>query len=378
MKVLQVLPELNSGGVERGTVDFARYLVQQGHESLVISAGGRMVSLLEQEGSAHIQYPVHKKSLSSLWRVRGLRRLLLELEPDVIHVRSRIPAWMVWLALKKIPTDRRPALISTFHGLYSVSAYSAIMGCGDRVIAISQCVKEYILKNYPKIDSEKIELVHRGVDTDQFNKQHTINPDWQAELYQRFPQLRAGNIILMPGRLSRWKGHIDFIQMIRQLVDQQVSCHGLIVGSPNPGKEEYLQELQELVTREQLQEHITFLGHSDQMANLYALSSVVCNLSQHAEPFGRTVIEALAIGTPVVSYDYGGPAESLGSSFPGGLVPVGDQQTLCATVARCLNEPQKVELSPQFTLQYQARSTLAVYHKALSENLRYQKVQAPN
>ncbi len=373
MKVLQVLPELNSGGVERGTVDFARYLVSQGHDSLVMSAGGRMVTLLEQEGSTHVTFPVHKKSLSSLLRVRELRRRLLELEPDVIHVRSRIPAWMVWLALKKIPPEKRPALVSTFHGLYSVSAYSAIMGCGDRVIAISQCVKDYILENYPKIDPGKIELIHRGVDTDQFNPAHQVDSDWQEQLYQSFPQLRAGNIVLMPGRLSRWKGQIEFIRMIGQLVSQGVACHGLIVGSPNPGKEEYLTELQEMVASAQLQEHITFLGYSDQMANLYAISSAVCNLSQHAEPFGRTVIEALAIGTPVVSYDYGGPAESLSNSYPDGLVPVGDQQALCSAVARCLASRPTISLDPQFTLQHQARATLAVYDKALQGNPRYQQ-----
>ena len=127
MKVLQVLPNLNSGGVERGTVEFARELVKQGHESFVMSNGGRLVAQLESEGSGHIHQPVHRKSLWTLRLVRPVRKLLQELKPDIIHVRSRAPAWIIWLAWRKLPVATRPRLVSTFHGLYSVNFYSAVM-----------------------------------------------------------------------------------------------------------------------------------------------------------------------------------------------------------------------------------------------------------
>ncbi len=366
MKILQVLPEMNSGGVERGTVDFARYLVRQGHTSLVMSAGGRMVSLLEEEGSTHIEFPVHKKSFSSLLKVRSLRALLQTLDVDVVHVRSRVPAWMIWLAIRKLPTKQRPALVSTFHGLYSINAYSAIMGCGDQVIAISQCVQDYITRNYPKVDHQNITLVHRGVDTQQFPSNHTVPDEWKTALFQQYPQLNSAPLIMMPGRLSRWKGQTEFIDMIATLIARKTPCHGLILGSPTPGKESYLAELKARVKAKKLDAHITFLTHSDQIAHLYALSSVVCNLSQHPEPFGRTVIEALAMGVPVVSYDYGGPAESLSHCFPQGLVPVGDQKALCQAVETCLTERPDIQLPAQFTLEHQAAATLNVYQKALT------------
>jgi glycosyltransferase involved in cell wall biosynthesis len=365
MKVLQILPALDSGGVERGTVDFAKHLVTHGHESVVISSGGRLVEQLEAEGTRHIQYPVHQKSLKSLFRVRGLRDLIVELKPDIIHVRSRIPAWMTRLALRKLSAAQRPALVSTFHGLYSVSPYSAIMGYGDQIIAISACVKEYILKNYPKVNPAKITLVHRGVDVSQFNAQHTANPDWQRQLYREHPQLQEKPLILMPGRLSRWKGQPEFIDTIAELQRRGTNCHGLILGSPTPGKDHYLQELKEQVAQLGLQEQITFLAHSDQIANIYALSSVVCNLSQHAEPFGRTVIEALAMGVPVVSYDYGGPAESLRTCYPQGLVPINDISALCNAIESALHEKQDIQFPLQFTLQHQAEATLRVYEKAI-------------
>ena len=226
MKVLQILPALNSGGVERGTVDFARELVKAGHQSLVMSSGGVMVDQLEAQGTSHIHFPVHQKSLKSLFLVRSLRRLLLQLDVDVIHVRSRVPAWMTWLAIKKLPAGQRPALVSTFHGLYSTNAYSAVMGRGDQVIAISQCVYDYIIENYPAVNRDKITLIHRGVDTEQFNTHFTVDSQWLQDFNQQNPQCQDKPLLLMPGRLSRWKGQLQFIELIDQLVESKTACHG--------------------------------------------------------------------------------------------------------------------------------------------------------
>jgi glycosyltransferase involved in cell wall biosynthesis len=366
MKVLQILPELNSGGVERGTVDFAHELVKAGHQSLVMSAGGSMVEQLTAQGSTHITFAVHQKSLKSLLLVRRLRRLLAELKVDVIHVRSRVPAWMTWLAIKKLPASQRPALVSTFHGLYSTNFYSAVMGRGDQVIAISQCVYDYIVANYPQVNRDNITIIHRGVDTRQFNPQVQPDAEWQQQLLQQHPQLQGKPLLLMPGRLSRWKGQLQFIELIDQLVQSNTACHGVIVGGPTPGKEAYLQELKDEVTRRKLGEHISFLGHRNDIASIYKLSAMVFNLSQHAEPFGRTVIEALAMGVPVVSYDYGGPAESLRACFPEGLVPLGDSEALNSTVKKLLHSQPPIKLAENFTLQAQAQATLAVYQRALA------------
>lgn len=366
MKVLQVLPALNSGGVERGALDLARALVQRGHESLVMSSGGRMVEQLVAEGSRHIEFPVHEKSPRSLWRVRGLRRRLAEIAPDIVHVRSRIPAWMVWLAVGRKPREERPALVSTFHGLYSVSRYSAIMGCGDRVIAISHTVHDYIRDNYPQIDPATITVIHRGVDTDHFRCGAAPDPQWSARLFSDYPQAAGKPLLLMPGRLSRWKGQIEFIELVAALRTRGTACHGLLAGEPTPGKDDYLQELRELARARGVAEDISFLGHRSDMEDLYAVSAVVFNLSRHAEPFGRTVIEALATGVPVVAYDYGGPAESLRDCLPQGLVPVGDGEALVAATLRMLEAPPEIVLPRQFTLDAQVEATLAVYRDVLA------------
>ena len=366
MKVLQILPALNSGGVERGTVDFAGELVKQGHQSWVMSSGGFMVTQLEAAGTKHITFPVHKKSLTSLFKVSALRRLLVELDVDVIHVRSRVPAWMTWLALRKVPAEKKPVLISTFHGLYSINAYSAVMGRGDQVIAISQCVYDYIIENYPQVDPKKITIIHRGVDTQQFNQQIVTDAGWRQQLFAEQPQLSGKQLLLMPGRLSRWKGQLQFIEMMEQLVNVNPEYHGLIVGGPTPGKDDYLQELQDEVVKRGISDHITFLGHRTDMSNLYSISAAVFNLSQHAEPFGRTVIEALAMGVPVISYDYGGPAESLRACFPQGLVPLDDSNALIETVRTVLDSSPNIILADSFTLDHQSQATLDVYRKALA------------
>lgn len=367
MKVLQVLPNLDSGGVERGVLDFARTLKHRGHESIVISAGGRMVDQLTAEGSQHIHFPVHQKSLKSLLRVRRLRQLILSLNVDIIHVRSRIPAWMVWLALKGIPIAQRPGLVSTFHGLYSVSPYSAIMGCGDRVIAISHCVHDYITKNYRKIDQNKLRVVHRGVDTREFNRQkHPDTPSFK-QVFGTYPALQDKPLIVMPGRLSRWKGQELFIDLIADLKRENIPCHGLIVGEPTPGKDHYLNALKQRVIDADVNDHITFLGHRNDMPDIYRLASLVCNLSLHPEPFGRTVIESLAIGTPVLAFDCGGPSESLQECLPQGLVPVGDRGQLLETAKTLLNDDIEFTLPDTFTLERQADVTLGIYEDLLSE-----------
>ncbi|MEO6698002.1 MAG: glycosyltransferase, partial [Paraperlucidibaca sp.] len=134
MRVLQMLPALDSGGVERGTLEIGRALVEAGHESYVMSAGGRLVAQLEREGSQHITRPIHRKSFASLLQILPLRRLLRELKPDIVHARSRIPAWIAWLALRGMDPATRPRFVTTVHGLNSVSPYSAIMTKGDAVI----------------------------------------------------------------------------------------------------------------------------------------------------------------------------------------------------------------------------------------------------
>ncbi|MDX1694552.1 MAG: glycosyltransferase family 4 protein [Ketobacteraceae bacterium] len=364
--MVQILPALNAGGVERGTVEFAREMVKRGIRSVVISNGGAMEEQLRQEGTEHIQLPVHRKSLRSLLWIKALRSTLEDLNPDIVHVRSRIPAWMTWLAWKSMKADNRPGLVSTFHGLYSVNVYSAIMGKAQRVIAISDCVHRYILDNY-NVDPAIITRIYRGLDPLSFNPAACDEP-WRQAFFQEYPRLAGKKLILMPGRLSRWKGQEAFIEMMSHLVRLVPDAHGLVVGGAESNKQHYLDELREQSKKAGLEHQISFLGHRPDIQAFYGLVDVTCHMSSKPEPFGRTVPEALATGCPVVAYDRGGAAESLQQALPEGLVPPDDTGLFAQRVSEFLQSPPgNIQLPGEFYLGSQVDRTLGVYRDLLSE-----------
>ena len=328
MKVIQILPELNAGGVERGTLEVGKYLVEQGHESLVISNGGRQVAQLEAEGSRHITLPVHKKRLRSLKQVKVLRELFEKERPDILHLRSRLPAWLAWLAWRKMNPATRPRLITTVHGMYSVNFYSKIMTRGEAVICVSNSVKNYVLKNYPDVPADKLTVINRGVDPQQFPYGFQPPADWLKKWQADYPQLEGKYVITLPGRITRWKGQLDFIQVIAALKARGLPAHGLLVGEPHPKKLEFLGEVKAAIQAAGLEHDITLVGHRSDLREVMAVSDVVVSCSTDPEAFGRVTLEALAIGKPVTGYAHGGVAEQLQALLPEGKIPPHNIQQL--------------------------------------------------
>jgi glycosyltransferase involved in cell wall biosynthesis len=367
MKVLQVLPALDTGGVERGTVDIARALVQAGHESHVLSAGGRMVTRLEKQGSTHHSWSLGKKSPLTLRHVRPLRRWLGEQRFDILHLRSRMPGWVCWLAWRGMDAATRPRLVTTVHGMHSVSRYSEIVTCGERVIVVSESIRRYVLDNYPRCAPEKLQLIYRGINPLEYPRGHQPSDLWLSNWYQEFPQLLDRRLLTLAGRLTRLKGHHDFLELIQTLLRANQPVHGLIVGGEDPKRIGYARELYSAVTERGLAEHITFAGHRGDLRDIYAVSDVVLSLSTQPESFGRTVLEPLSEGRPVVGYDHGGVAEILQALYPRGAVPVRDTDAAAKQVEAILSgqvaPPRKNE---QFLLEVMARDTLALYTELLS------------
>jgi glycosyltransferase involved in cell wall biosynthesis len=204
--------------VERGTLEVSRHLVSCGHQSLVVSHGGRLVPSLQKDGGIHITLPVHKKRLGSLRQVGVLRELFDKEKPDIVHARSRVPAWLAWLAWRKLDQHNRPRFLTTFHGFYSVNFYSKIMTRGEKIIAVSHSVKDFILRNYPSVREEQIVVIHRGIDPRHFPRGFQPDPSWLATWQNDFPELQDKQLLLMPGRITRWKGQQDFLQLIASRV----------------------------------------------------------------------------------------------------------------------------------------------------------------
>ncbi len=364
MKVLQVLPEMNSGGVERGTLEIAEYLVGKGHEALVVSNGGRQVESLERAGARHIAMPVHRKSLDSLFQIRAFRKLLEREKPDILHIRSRVPGWIAWLAWRKMDPATRPRLVSTVHGFYSVNRYSEIMTKGERLIAVSESIRKYVLENYPRTPDEKITVIHRGIVPGMYPSGFSPNPAWLENWNKEQPGLDGKTVFLLPGRITRLKGHKDFFRLIHDLKQKGHVVHGLVAGDTHPKKKAYLDGLKDFLIETELASHITFLGHRKDVREIMAVSDVVCALSQQPESFGRTVLEAMALGKPVLGYDCGGVGELLSIIFPAGKVPLGDAEKLLKGAEGIL-EIRPLPHVPQgaFTLDSMCAATLGVYQE---------------
>ncbi|MDX1512191.1 MAG: glycosyltransferase family 4 protein [Gammaproteobacteria bacterium] len=357
--VAQMLPAMDQGGVERGTLEVAAALVDHGHRALVISGGGRMVAALADAGAEHVELPVGRKSPFGLRLVPTLRRLLVDRRVDVLHLRSRFPAWLGYLAWRGMPETARPGLVTTVHGLYSVSFYSAVMTRGERVIAVSRAVEQYLRANYPTLDPARIQVIHRGVDETRYHRGFAPSAAWLDGWRSAMPHLAGGLVVTLAGRLTRLKGHEDFLELIRRLEARGLPARGLVVGEDRGARRRYAAGLKRRAAAEQLP--IDFLGARNDLREIFAVSNVVVSLSRKPESFGRTVVEALALGTPVVGYDHGGVGEILRAVFPGGAVTAGDLDAAARAIGKVHAGELRVEADNPYSLRRMLEQTLAVY-----------------
>jgi len=363
LTVLQMLPALESGGVERGTLEVARALVEQGHRALVMSAGGRLVAPLTGSGAEHFAWPIGLKSFKTLLLVGKLRKFLLEQNVDIVHVRSRVPAWIAWLAWRGMNPATRPRFVTTVHGLYGVNRYSRIMTQGERVIAVSNTVRDYILREYPDTLPWRIQVIHRGVEGKAYP--HGWKPDaaWQQAFFAQFPNAAGKLLLTLPGRITRLKGHECFIELIARMKRRGLPVHGLIVGGASASKQRYLQKLRYRVRSMGLEADISLTGQRDDLRNILAISNLVLSLSTQPESFGRTTLEALRLGVPTAGYDHGGVGEILRVIYPAGLLPLDRIDEACQRLVQLLQHPEPVPLGDFFPLQAMLDQTLALYEQ---------------
>jgi len=368
MKVIQIIPELNAGGVELCTVELAEYLKSRGHEALVVSNGGRLVARLERAGVRHVALPVHRKRPGALLQIAALRRLFLKERPDIVHIGSRLPGWLAWLAVRSLPAGRRPRFFSTVHGFYTPHAYSGIMTRGERVVAVSQGIADYVVRNYPRVNQSRLHVVYNGVDTSSWSPDHAPSAEWRAawraRLAEDAPEAASRRVIMLPARLTRWKGQEDFIKVIARLVAAGEDVQGVLVGDAHPKKMGFRDELLSLTKSLGVGSHLTFLGHRSDMRDVMTAADIVCSFSLDPEAFGRVTLEALALGKPVVAYGHGGVKEQLEKLFPSGLVSPRDVVEATERIVRVLrSRPVPVPITPRFTLEHSCSATVDLYRE---------------
>lgn len=361
MHVVQALVSLNIGGSELVATELSEFLTGRGHRVTIIAADGPIGERARACGAAHLDWPIGKKRLATLKYIKRLAEWFAEEQPDVVHSHSRLPAWICWRALQRVDKDVRPAFLTTMHGHYSVSAYSSIMARGRRTIAVSEHIRQYTLKNYPSAEPGDIVTIHGGASREDFPYAYRPQPGWRDGVESEFPELRGKRWLLLPGRVTRWKGHVDFLHLMESLVKDTPDVHGLFVGGCKAGSR-YQAELETLAGKMGIKGNMTFTGDRLDIRDWMSESALVFNLSNDPpEAFGRTVLETLCLGRPMIAWSHGGAAEIMAAMFPAGAVTPLDFAELENRTREFLESPPAVEESGAFTLEESMNKHLDVY-----------------
>ena len=343
LTVIQVLPTLNNGGVERGTVEVANFLAEKGCTSIVISSGGNMVKKLSPDVE-HIALDIGKKSFLTLLKIKTLKKIFQQKQADIVHARSRLPAWLAYRAIKSIKNNQ-PKLITTIHGLYSVKRYSSIMARGDKVITVSETTNNYVKENYSQYLKSEPVMIYRGINPEEFPYDFQADFRWLHDFYQKHHQLVGKKLVLMPGRLTSLKGVKDLLDWLKQCDE---NCRLVLTATPDD--DFYAAKLLHWFRDNGVEDKVYWLGLQDSMAEIYSIADVVVSASKRPEAFGRTVLESLSVGTPVVGYNHGGVGEILNKMFPEGKIKLGDTQQMANVIDSILSNQPEVKKNPQFLL----------------------------
>ncbi|MCW8924878.1 MAG: glycosyltransferase [Xanthomonadales bacterium] len=367
MHVVQALVSLGIGGSEMVAVEITEYLRANGHRVTVVAANGPLKERIDDCGAEFLDWSIGRKRLGTLRFIRMLRSWILENSPDIVHVHSRLPAWVCYLAIRGLPADQRPVFITSMHGQYSVSGYSAIMARGDHVVAVSGHIRNYTLENYLPAYHPDLHTIYGGTSRRDFPYGHQPDDAWRAALYREFPRLENKRMLLLPGRLSRYKGHATFIEMLAALQPEFDDIHGVILGQARPGSR-YINELEGLAQRNGISDCLTFCGVRTDMRDWMAASYMVFNLcSDPPEAFGRIATECLALGVPLVAWNHGGVREILQQMFPRGAVVPDNVAALVEKTREFLQDKPVVKHSDAFSLRDSMEQTLRLYQSALEQ-----------
>ena len=331
--VLQVLPALVTGGVERGAVDMGVALMEAGWRAIVASAGGPMTRELERAGARHATLPLETKSFFAIRRnAHALAVLIRRLNVDLVHARSRAPAWSAWLAAKRTGVP----FMTTFHAPYGLRGpfkrrYNAVMARGARVIAISEFIRDHVTREYA-VDPARIVVIERGVDVRSFDPA-AVSGERVVKLQREWRLPDGAPVVMLPGRLTRWKGQTVLIDALAKLARRDVI--GVLVGA-DQGRTSYRAELEKLAAKRGLEGRVRLVDQCNDMPAAYMLADVVVSASTDPEGFGRIAAEAQAMGRPVVASEHGGSREIVLPGETGWLVPPGDSSALAEALATAL------------------------------------------
>ena len=357
IRIMQILPKMNVGGVERGVLDLVRYFKNSEIKNIVVSAGGRLIEALQLEGTTHYMLPVHKKSPFSIFLIPKVRRIIEKEKIDIVHARSRVPGWISFFASRANATP----FVTTAHGAYKSKFWSEVMGWGKFVICPSNYVARHMRIQFG-VPQEKIIVINRWVDLNKFH-------------FAPYHKLKSSNTILSIGRISPTKGYEYLIEGLKKAVRVNPYLHLKIVGSPDKSKLDYFNYLKNLVIRYSLNYNVTFEGYRPDVENVLKEARLLVAPSIIEESFGRVVVEAFACGVPVIATKVGGFSEIIEDGKDGILIDSKDSKAIADNIlkifqdhnlANKLIEAGRKKVTDLYTLEKSMEQTKEVYAKTLS------------
>jgi len=374
--IMQIIPELGPGGAEQGCIDIAAALIASDAQAIVVSNSGSRVHELERTGAVHVNLPVNSKNpLVMMKNIKRLRRLIERYNVNIVHARSRAPAWSAWRACM----GTQAHFMTTAHAPYNIANeakrfYNSVMAKGERVIAISQYVADYMRDNY-RLNDNRVRVIHRGIAMDRFHPT-AVTPERMITLAKTWRIPDGANVVMLPGRLTRWKGHHILIEAMANLSRKDLFC--VMIGS-DQGRSEYRKELEQTIEEKGLGGHVRLVDHCNDMPAAYMLATVVVSASTDPEGFGRIPVEAQAMGRPVIATDHGGAKETVLRGQTGWLVEPGNAGDLAKAIEESLmlSANQRAILATRamnhiannFTREGMADQTLNVYAELLRNDV---------
>ena len=372
--ILQVLPELDTGGVETGTIEIACELQKRGIKNFVASQGGRMVHELEKAGIPHLTLPLKSKKIFTMrHNAEKLAQYIKENGINIVHARSRAPAWSAYWAAKAANVH----YMTTFHGTYGLGPcgikklYNRVMTYGEKIIAISNHIKNHILQNY-KADEKNIRLIHRCADIEKFAPA-AVTPERMINKIKEYHIAEDKPVLLLPGRITHWKGQHLLLEALHLMKNKDYYC---IITGDAQGRDKYLNSLKELARKYKLENRVGFFGRYSDVPALMMVSDVILSTAIEPEAFGRISVEGQAMGKIVVASDIGGSLDTIQDGITGKFFKSGDSQSLADALdwALTLNDKEKQKISAaaiknvreHFTKQIMCDKTIDVYREVVN------------
>jgi len=375
MIVMRLLSSLKHDESERGIFHLGRALVKNGHTSIIISSAdedNELVKRLERDGNLYHQLHMNKKSWLSLLQVAPLRHLIEKYNPDIIHVHSRTPAWILHLALKRAKVDRRPKLVSTMYGFYPINKYSQALLDVDTIITVSDSVTQYLIKGIRReeLGPKHIKRIYRGIDTRRYPYRHNPSVYWLRRTFAEYPELEHKKWLVFPTVIGNEYGQEWLIDILGNLQEQFPNIHAIIMDEDYREGDVAHEDFRQRTNTLGLAERITYVGNKrNDMREWLSAANIVMALANQPESIGINALQAIHLGTPVIGWDQAAFSEILQPLYPQGLVKKYNAQALCKVVRSQLESVTRPEMTNKFTMREMITETLGIYQTLYEDSL---------